>query len=77
MDPVSAKRREERVKLFATFISNVGVALVVTGVLAPAFTGRMQPSLLLGALAFAGLAHLLAQLVLHWVVRTPRLGEAV
>ena len=66
--PTSAdgKRREERVKLASTALSNVGIATLVTGFIAPLVTGRLQ---LLGVVAVVvGFAfHLAAQLLMHYV----------
>jgi hypothetical protein len=74
---VGAKRREERVKLFASAISNVGVATIVTGLIAPVLAGRAH-ALQDGAAFVAGLAlHLIAQGVLHYVVQTPGPDQVV
>ena len=68
MATAAAKRQEERVKLFAAALSNLGVATVVTGVVGPALTGRAR--LLTGVVAavLGLLLHLAAQGVLHRVV---------
>ncbi len=76
MDAAAAKRREERVKLFATFLSNVGVALVVTGILAPTFTGGAEPIVIALAIIGAMASHGVAQVMLHWVVRSQPAEEA-
>ena len=44
-----AKRQEERVKLFATALSNVGVASIISGVVAPLVLGRFNDGLAAGA----------------------------
>jgi ABC-type xylose transport system permease subunit len=76
MADAGAKRREERVKLFASAISNVGVATIVTGLIAPVLSGRAHAVQDVAAFV-AGLAlHLIAQGVLHYVVDAPRPDEA-
>jgi hypothetical protein len=69
MAAAEAKRREERVKLFAGALSNTGVATVVASVIAPLAAGRSQ--LATASLGFvAGVTlHLAGQLVLHYVIR--------
>ena len=64
------RRREERVKLAATALSNVGVAILVTGFIAPLVTGHLG---LGGVVAVVvGLAlHLAAQRLLHYVASEP------
>jgi hypothetical protein len=64
---VGAKRQEERVKLAASALSNIGVAAIVSGAVAPLATGRF-----IGPIAFGGLLvglgfHLVAQVFLHYV----------
>ena len=71
MAAADAKRQEERVKLFATALSNVGVATIVAGFISPLFLGRVHISGAIGALLLGMLLHLLAQVVLHYVVETP------
>ena len=72
MSDTKAKRREERVKLFAAALSNVGVAAIVAGFIAPALSGRIQTvAALLAFVAGFGL-HLAAQGVLHYVVSEAR-----
>lgn len=63
-----AKRREERVKLLASALSNLGVAAIVAGFISPSFGGRLQG--MVGVEAFvAGFSlHVVAQLLLHYVV---------
>ncbi len=62
------KRREERAKLLATFLSNLGAAAVIAGMIAPTFTGTANgPDVVVGFLVGVGL-HLTAQAVLQWVV---------
>ena len=71
MADADAKRQEERVKLFASALSNVGVAAVVAGWIGPSITGRLNTIVVLGA-ALVGLGfHLLAQCILHYVVGEP------
>jgi hypothetical protein len=65
------RRREERVKLFATAVSNVGVAAVASGFVAPLFTGRVQPAGLV-AVIFGVALHLVAQRILHYVADDAR-----
>ena len=64
------KRREERVKLAATGLSNVGVATIVTGFIAPLLTESLT---VLGAAAvIIGLAfHLAGQRLLLYVAEDP------
>ena len=75
MAGAGAKRREERVKLFATALSNLGVASVVTGVISPLTSAHVQ--VVVAAAAFVGGIglHLAAQLVLHLVAQ-PLTGAA-
>ena len=68
MTDTKAKRREERVKLFATALSNVGVATVIAGFIAPAFSGRIQPVIAIPAFIAGFGLHLAAQGILHYVV---------
>ena len=72
MAPVDAKRQEERVKLFATALSNVGVSIIVAGFIGPIFVGRFQPIVALAALVIGFSLHLAAQGVLHYVVASPK-----
>ncbi len=65
------KRREERVKLFATALSNVGVATVVTGFIVPLLTGRSGLSGF-GAVVLGFAFHLAAQRVLQYVADEPK-----
>lgn len=67
--PSGAKRREERLKLFATFLSNLGVAAIVTGFLSPLLLGRLGWAQAVAVLVGVAL-HACGQLVLEWVVRT-------
>ena len=69
MADAAAKRREERVKLFATAFSNLGVASVVTGVIAPLTTARVHVAVAVAAFAVGVTLHLLGQGVLHFVTR--------
>ena len=66
--PAGAKRREERVKLAATALSNVGVAFVVTGIVAPLLLGRFSSWQVTTALAAGFAFHLVAQGLLEYVV---------
>ena len=61
------KRREERVKLLAAALANVGTASFVAGFVAPAFGGRLGPFSLLLGFAFGLGFHALGQIVLEWV----------
>lgn len=63
------KRREERSKPFATFLSNLGLAVLVAGFVAPLVSGRVDPLVIPIAFVSAFALHLLAQAVLHYVVR--------
>ena len=64
------KRREERIKLFATAFSNLGVASVVTGVIAPLAAGRAQIAAAALGLVIGLALHVVGQGVLHFVVRS-------
>jgi len=68
MTPAVTKRREERVRLFATFLSNTGVGSAVAGVIAPVASGRSDPLGFALAILAAAVLHLTAQAVLHYVV---------
>ena len=76
---MKAKRREERVKLAASALSNVGVAFVVAGMVGPSITGRLNAYIGLGSVMIGFGFHLLAQCVLHYVVadapRPDEIGE--
>lgn len=65
-----AKRREERSKLLATFLSNLGVASWVAGIIAPLVNERIDYPVLGGAVVAGLLFHLGGQGVLHYVVRS-------
>ncbi len=71
MPTIAEKRREERVKLLAAAVSNLGVAAIVAGFISPALGGKFKGAI--GVEAFiAGFAlHVVAQLLLRYVVRTP------
>ena len=72
MAAADAKRREERVKLLASTLSNLGAAALVAGIIGPAFGGRLKGDVG-GEAVFAGFGlHVVAQLLLHYVVRTPK-----
>ncbi len=64
------RRREERVKLAATALSNVGVATLVTGFIAPLVTGRLQIGGFVAVLTGV-VFHLAAQRLLHYVAAEP------
>ena len=74
MAEVGAKRREERVKLLATALSNLGVASIVTGVISPLTAAHVHVVVALAAFVGGIALHLIAQVVLHLVVRS-REGE--
>ena len=76
MAEVGAKRREERVKLAATARSNLGVAIFVTGVIAPILAARAQPIGIAIAFMIGVALHLTAQIVLSLAVANPRLEKA-
>ena len=75
MADAGAKRREERVKLFATALSNLGVASVVTGVISPLTSAHVHVVVALAAFVGGIGLHLTAQSVLHLVIRSDT-GEA-
>ena len=72
MADADAKRQEERVKLFATALSNVGVATIVAGVVGPSVVGRFQPIAAVGCFLTGFALHLAAQGILHYVVASPK-----
>ena len=76
MTDVRAKRREERVKLFASALSNVGSAAIATGIIAPAVAQHLKPTVAIGATMLGFGAHLVAQCILHYVVADPPDGDA-
>ncbi len=61
------KLREERVKLLASAVSNVGTAFVIYGLVSPLVTGH--PNALAIVLSFAAAAafHLSAQFILRYI----------
>ena len=71
MAGAEAKRREERVKLFATAVSTLGVASIVTGVIGPLVTSRAHGVAAVAAFAVGVTLHLVGQGVLHFVARLP------
>ncbi len=71
MAQVGAKRREERTKLFASALSNIGVAFIVAGLVSPSITGRFHLSVAFGSVLIGFGFHLVAQCVLHYVVGEP------
>ncbi len=62
------KRQEERIKLFATAFSNLGVASLVTGVISPLVSAHAQVVVTVIAVAGGVVLHLIGQGVLHFVV---------
>ena len=71
MADARAKRREERVELAASALSNIGVAFIVAGWVGPSIAGRFSAAIALGAALLGFGLHLLAQCVLHYVVAGP------
>ena len=67
MPGAGAKRREERVKLAATALSNLGLASIVTGVIAPLLAGRAQLIGIVVSFIVGATLHLAAQIVLSSV----------
>jgi hypothetical protein len=63
------KRREERVKLFATGLNNISVLTLGAGVISPLFLGEVRPVWAGSALAFGFVLHAAGQLVLEFVVK--------
>ena len=68
MTKADAKRREERVKLLATALANLGTASIVAGFVAPVFGGRLEPYSLWLGLVFGFGFHVGAQAMIHLVV---------
>ena len=66
------KRREERVKLFAAALSNIGTVFVVAGVVGPLVLGRFNAIALVLSVAAASAFWLAAQGVLEYVADEPR-----
>jgi hypothetical protein len=65
------KRREERVKLLASALSNLGSAFVVAGAVGPLVIVRLDLGVVAASL-LSGLAfHLAARGVLHYVAQDP------
>jgi hypothetical protein len=62
------KRREERAKLLAMLLSNLGVASIIAGLIAPTFAqiGSWQDSV--GGVLIGLTLHFGGQSVLHYVV---------
>ncbi|WP_174300946.1 hypothetical protein [Caulobacter sp. S45] len=77
MADVGAKRREERVKLFASALSNVGVAFGVAGVVGPSVIGHFNLPVALGSALVGSGFHLLAQCILHYVISDTPDGDDV
>ena len=71
-----AKRQEERVKLFASALSNSGVAAIVASVIGPIAAGRFQPTAAVAGFVIGAALHLGAQALLHYVVADePKVAE--
>ena len=68
MADAADKRQEERVKLFASALSNVGVAFVVAGLVGPSITGHVNLSAAVGSALLGFGFHLVAECLLHYVV---------
>jgi membrane-bound metal-dependent hydrolase YbcI (DUF457 family) len=66
------KRREERAKLLAGFVSNLGAAAIVTGFVGPLLSGRFDWLSAAAGVAIGICLHLFGQSVLHYFVETPR-----
>ena len=66
------KRREERVKLFAAAVSNVGTAFVIGGVVGPSLIGRINAVVIVASITAGVMIHLAAQGILHYVADDPR-----
>lgn len=64
-------RSVERIKLTATFLNNVAVAIVVTGVVAPlaAFTYSVPSAAPLKVVALRGLGWIIAGILIHLYAR--------
>ena len=75
MADATVKRQEERVKLFATALSNLGVATVVTGLIGPALAGRASVLGTMTVFVIGFVLHMAGQGVLHFVVRIAAEGE--
>ena len=76
MADVGAKRREERVKLAASAVSNVGVAFIVAGLVTPFITGRASLMTGAGSVLLGAGFHLVAQRILHYVLAdAPRIDR--
>ena len=67
MGSAERKPQEERVKLFASALSNVGVATIVAGFVGPSIAQHLNPAIAVGSVMFGFGAHLAAQCVLHYV----------
>ena len=67
MSAVEHKRQEERVKLAASALSNIGVAAIVSGAVAPLATSRFNGPIALGGFLLGLGFHLVAQVLLHYV----------
>ena len=65
------KIREERAKLLATFLSNLGAAALIAGMIGATFTGAANWGDVLAGFAVGVGLHLLAQAVLQVVVVPP------
>ncbi len=67
--PASAgrKRREERVKLGASALANLGSAFIVGGAVGPSLLGRLNPVALAVSLVVGVAFHAAGQGLLHYV----------
>ena len=61
------KRREERVKLGASALANLGTAFIVGGAIGPSLVGRAKATVLGVSVAIGFILHVAAQLLLHYV----------
>jgi hypothetical protein len=68
MAAADAKRQEERVRLFASALSNTGVAAIVASVIGPIAAGRFQPLAAVTGFVIGAVQHIAAQALLHYVV---------
>ena len=68
MADAGTKRREERVKLAASALSNIGVAFIVAGWVGPSIAGRFSPLIPFSAALLGFGLHLAAQSVLQYGV---------
>ena len=76
MADAGAERQEERVKLLVSAMSNLGVAAIVAGFIGPVFGGRFKGDIGGEAVVAGPGLHVVAQLLLHYVVRRPCIEAA-